>query len=112
MGDFAGFCEDVVGEDVREMVLADDDLDVDAEGVGMAEDFEDAAAGGTVAVGKSVISTSTARPSRLSEVDGFRRCGFFAEDAMRRFEFGGLAGISMPSGMTMGWVMRSSKGVT
>ena len=65
MGDFAGFGEDFVGEDAREMVLADNDLDVDAEVVRMAEDFDDAAAGGAVGVGKPVISTSTTRPSRL-----------------------------------------------
>ena len=65
MGDCAGFGEDLVGKDVRKMVLADDHLDVDAEVVGMAEDLDDLAAGGTVGVGKAVISTSTTRPSRL-----------------------------------------------
>ena len=44
-GGVGGFCQDVGGEDVGEMVLADDDLDVDTEVVGVAENFEDAALG-------------------------------------------------------------------
>ena len=72
---------------------------------------------GRPGVGKSVTSTSTARPSRglwLASRSGspasLLDLGFFAEDAV----WGGLgvAGISMPSGMRMGWVMRSSSGVT
>ncbi len=89
--------EDVCGEDVGQVVLADDDFDVDAEGVGVAEDLEDATLGGRARVGKSVISTSTARPSRtlgvcqlpeVSECALLRRgCG------VRCFEGGGgLAG--------------------
>ena len=46
MGDSAGFAEDLVGKDAREMVLADDHLDVDAEVVWMAENFDDLATGG------------------------------------------------------------------
>jgi hypothetical protein len=52
MGDFAGLGEDLFGEDVREMVLADHHLDVDAEGFGVAEDFDDAAASGAVFAGE------------------------------------------------------------
>jgi len=37
---------------VGEVVLADDDLDVDAEGIGWAEDLEDAATGGTAGCGE------------------------------------------------------------
>ena len=44
-GGVGGFGEDVGGEDIGQLVLADDDLDVDAEVVGVAEDLEDAAAG-------------------------------------------------------------------
>ena len=40
------------GKDVGEVVLADDDFDVDAEVVGVAEDFEDAAAGGAAGGGE------------------------------------------------------------
>ncbi len=63
-GGGGGFGEYVGGEDVRQMMLADHDLDVDAEGIGRAEDLDDAAFGGRPGEGKSVISTSTARPSR------------------------------------------------
>ncbi len=43
--DAAGFFKDGIGEDVGEVMLADDDFDVDSEGVGGAEDFDDVAAG-------------------------------------------------------------------
>ena len=45
-GGVVSFSEDVGGEDVGETVLADDDFDVYAEVVGVAEDFEDAALSG------------------------------------------------------------------
>ena len=44
-GNGAGFGQHLVGEDARELVLADHHLDVDAEVVGIAEDFDDAADG-------------------------------------------------------------------
>ena len=47
-----GFGEDVGGEGVGEVVLADDDFYVDTEGVGWAEDFEDAASGGAAGGGE------------------------------------------------------------
>ncbi len=46
MGDGAGFGEHFFRKDARELVLADHHLDVDAEVVGMAQDFDDAAHGG------------------------------------------------------------------
>ena len=44
MGDIAGVVEHGIRKEVGDVVLADHDLDVDAEVVGVAEDFEDAAA--------------------------------------------------------------------
>ena len=45
MRDGAGFGEDVVGKDARKLMLADHHLDIDAEVVGVAEHFDDAADG-------------------------------------------------------------------
>ena len=82
MGDFAGFGEDGFGEDVREMVFADHHLDVDAEVIGIAEDLDDAAAGGTVG-GREVGDLDIDDESfEIVEVDSFGCCGFFAEDAV------------------------------
>ncbi len=44
--ELVGFGEDAGGEEVGQAVLADDDFDVDAEVVGVAEDLEQAALGG------------------------------------------------------------------
>ena len=40
-----GLCEDVFGERVRQVMLADDDFDVHADVAGTAENFDDAAGG-------------------------------------------------------------------
>ena len=94
-----------------QMMLADHHLDVDSEGVGIAEDLDDAAARGSIGgreVGDLDIDDDTLE---IAEVDGLGCSGFFAEDAIG-FDFGGFAGNFHPSGMMIGWVMRSSKGVT
>jgi hypothetical protein len=82
MGDFAGFVEDGVGEDVREMMLADHHLDIDSESVRIAEDLDDAAARGTIGgreVGDLYVDDDA---FEIVEVEGFGCCGFFAKDAM------------------------------
>ncbi len=62
------------------------DLDVDAEGVGIAEDLDDAAAGGTSGGGEvgdlDVDGEAFEEWSGIAEVDGFGCCCFFAEDAV------------------------------
>ena len=66
MGHGARFGQHVLRKDARQLVLADHHLHVDAEVVGIAEHFNDAADGRRVGVGQLVISTSTTRPSRSS----------------------------------------------
>ena len=113
MSDSAGFGENLVGEDAREMVLADDHLDVDAEVVGMAENFDDLAAGGASGCGPGGdfnVDDETFEIARVVVADGAG--GFFAEDAMRVWQWRWAAGELGVEGMTMGWVIRSSKGVT
>ena len=112
MGDSAGFGENLVGKDAREMVLADDHLDVDAEVVGMAENFDDLAAGGTSGRGPGGdfnVDDETFEIARI--VVAGMEASFFAEDAVWCGVVLG-AGSSASKGMTMGWVIRSSKGVT
>ena len=53
-------------ETVRQMVLADDDLDIDAEIVGMAQNFDHASHRAAAIFGKSSNSTLTIMPSRSS----------------------------------------------
>ena len=83
MGDGAGFGEDGLGKDARQLVLADHHLHVDAEIVGGAEDLDDAAMGGRVGVGQLVISTSTTRPSALRAFRSWTGFCFTAQNAMR-----------------------------
>ena len=96
MGDCASLGEHVLGKDARKLVLADHHLHVDAEVVGRAEHFNDAADGGRVGVGQLVISTSTTRPP--SRLRGFRdgqcasvpktRCGVSGSAAWRNLRAG------------------------
>ncbi len=86
-----GFGEDVGGEGVGEVVLADDDFYVDTEGVGGAEDFENAASGGAAGCGEVgdfdvdgeafewVVAGVAFGVGPASLLD----LGFFAEDSVR-----------------------------
>ena len=78
--DAAGFCEDVVREDAREVVLADHHLDVDAEIVGIAEDFDDATDGRLE--GRGPAGDLDIDDQALQIVVVEVRCGLGAEGAM------------------------------
>jgi hypothetical protein len=95
MSDSAGFGENLVGKNAREMVLADHHLDVDAEVVGMAENFDDFPAGGASGRrprGDFNVDDETFEIARIVVAD--LETSFFAENAMRsgsdvrRGEFG------------------------
>jgi len=80
MGDGAGLGEDVFREGVRQLVLADHHFDVNAEVVGIAEDFDDAAncrAGRCGPTGDLDVDDEA-----FQTVVSVCGCGFAAEDAM------------------------------
>ena len=85
MGDGAGFGEDFFRKDARELMLADHHLDVDAEVVGMAQNFDDAAYGGAGWRGptgdfdvddQALEGVVRGGGGSLGAQDAVRRCGF------------------------------------
>ncbi len=113
--------QDFDGKLVRQMVLANDDLDIDAEIVLRSRGSPPLARCGLSAgEGQLVISTSTTRPSRLSHS---RRCTSFPSTRSRLSAVGGCpvlspslgdteGGYSIPLGITISLVTFSSIGVT
>jgi len=94
-GNGARFGENFLGKDAGEMVLADDHLDIDAEVVGMAEDFDDLAARGTDRGGPGGdFDVDNETFEVVGVVVAGLGSGFFTEDAVRcrggvrRGEFG------------------------
>jgi len=88
--DLLRFFQHLRGKDVRDMVLADDHLHVDAEIVFIAEDFSDASAGALC--GGRPLRDFYFDDDVFQVVPGFA-LGFFAEDPVR-----GLAGGVFGSG--------------
>ena len=85
MSDSAGFGENLVGKNAREMVFADDHLDVDAEVVGMAENFDDFGAGGASGRGpRGDFNVDDETFEIVQVVVAGLSKGFFAENAMWR----------------------------
>ena len=105
MGDIASVVEHGIRKEVGDVVLADHDLDVDAEVVGVAEDFEDASA--RLAVERGPVGDLDIDDEIFEIVLCVKRMlRIFAKDAVRGgFGLGIVildSGTSSPKGMRMG----------
>jgi hypothetical protein len=108
MGHGARLGQHIFGKDARQLVLADHHLHIDAEVVGIAQNFDHRPTGGRVGVGQLVISTSTTRPSRIVIAARRPRLRCPARGAAWRTRRHG--GQLLAGGNQNGCVMRSSKG--